>query len=48
MARAQGQLLDAGDPFPSFEFNTTEGSQILLPRDFDNKWTVVLILRGHW
>lgn len=48
MARLQEKILDTGDIFPSFEFNTTEGNQIILPRDFDSRWSVVFTLRGYW
>jgi hypothetical protein len=48
MARSKEKVLDTGDIFPAFEFNTTEGDKILLPRDLGNKWNVFLIYRGYW
>jgi len=48
MARSQGRILDTGEIFPAFEFNSTEGTKIALPREFGNKWTVFVMLRGHW
>jgi hypothetical protein len=48
MARANGFILDTGTPFPVFEFPELDGQRIVLPRDFEGRWAVLLFYRGHW
>lgn len=48
MARANCQILDTGDPFPSLEFDTVAGARAVLPRDFGGRWAVLLLYRGEW
>jgi peroxiredoxin len=48
MARANGFILDTGTPFPDLEFPALDGQRIVLPRDFEGRWAVLLFYRGHW
>lgn len=48
MARENDRILDTGDFFPEMEFDTVSGEKIVLPRDFGQRWNVLLFYRGHW
>lgn len=48
MAKENCKILDTGDGFPVMEFNSVIGEIILLPRDFKEKWNILLFYRGHW
>lgn len=48
MPRMTTQMLDSGDPFPSFEVARVGGGKISLPDDLKGDWGVVLLYRGHW
>lgn len=48
MAREKGAILDTGDTFPEISFYAVSGKQISLPKDILQKWTVLLLYRGHW
>ncbi len=48
MARESSKPLDAGDKFPGIEFDTVEGSRLVLPDHLKNKWGVFFIYRGSW
>lgn len=48
MAREPGKILQKGDIFPHLEFKTTDNRELVLPRDLNKKWTVLLFYRGYW
>ncbi len=48
MARENDRMLDTGDFFPEMEFDTVSGEKIVLPRDFGQRWNVLLFYWGHW
>ncbi len=48
MARENSRPLDSGDNFPRIEFDTVEGSRIILPDHLKGNWSVFLIYRGSW
>ena len=48
MAREGTSALDNGGLFPDIVFPGVDGSSIVLPRDFNGKWSVFLVYRGHW
>lgn len=48
MARESGRILDTGDLFPVMELDSVSGEKIILPEDFDRRWTILLFYRGHW
>ncbi|MEM9621917.1 MAG: hypothetical protein AAF993_09735 [Pseudomonadota bacterium] len=40
--------LEGGDAFPEITLNVAGGSTLVLPRDIDTPYAVVLFYRGHW
>lgn len=48
MSRVECRILDNGTTFPEIKFSTVEGSAMVLPRDFGERWNVLLLYRGHW
>ncbi len=48
MARENSRPLDAGDTLPGIEFNTADGSRLILPDHLKGNWSVFLIYRGSW
>ncbi|MBI1893934.1 MAG: hypothetical protein HYS14_07485 [Candidatus Rokubacteria bacterium] len=47
MTREGTFILDSGDRFPTFSFNTVNHGQLALPDAFGEGWGVFLIYRGH-
>jgi peroxiredoxin len=41
-------MLTSGDPFPDITLTSTEGKSIVLPKDLETPYTMVLFYRGHW
>ncbi len=48
MARAECKFLDTGDAFPHMEFSSLDGGTIVLPKDFGERWNVLVLYRGNW
>jgi hypothetical protein len=48
MAREGTSVLDNGDIFPDITFPGVDREPVVLPRDFNGKWGVFLVYRGHW
>jgi len=42
------QKLEAGDPFPRIQADSTDGVSVTLPDDLKGAPAVVLFYRGHW
>ena len=43
-----GQQLDQGATLPDITWNLLDGSTFNLVSDLEPKWTVIILLRGHW
>ena len=43
-----GKQLDQGDNFPDLTWKLLDGSRISIPGDLEERWNVIIILRGHW
>ena len=43
-----GKQLDQGATFPRMTWTMLDGSSLTIPDDLENRWTVIIILRGHW
>ncbi len=41
------KILDTVDSFPLIEFPTMRSALVALPKDFEGRWNVFLIYRGH-
>jgi peroxiredoxin len=41
-------MLTSGDTFPDIALTAVTGEQLLLPRDLNTPYTIVLFYRGHW
>lgn len=48
MSHADCRILDTGDAFPELKFDIVGGESIALPKDFGERWNVLLFYRGHW
>jgi len=48
MARKESRILDTGDIFPAIDFDSVDGGRIVLPKDFGQRWGIILFYRGHW
>ncbi len=40
--------LDNGDQLPEFTLNIGDSEHIVLPKDIDTDYAIVLFYRGHW
>lgn len=40
--------LEPGDNFPELTLQVAGGDALVLPRDLDTPYAVVLFYRGHW
>lgn len=40
--------LNVGDPFPTVTARRVGGGEMVLPRDVEADWAVILLYRGHW
>ncbi|UIJ38319.1 hypothetical protein LWC08_01780 [Desulfobaculum bizertense] len=47
MARL-GTQLEQGANFPRMTWTLLDGSRFTLPDDLGERWSVVILLRGHW
>ena len=45
---ATNNKLGPGDPFPELKLSVYGTEGIVLPRDLDTMYTIVLFYRGHW
>lgn len=43
-----GTQLDQGATFPDMTLNMLGGTTLTIPEELENRWTVLIILRGHW
>jgi hypothetical protein len=43
-----GTQLDQGAVLPDLTWNLLDGSTFNLVTDIEERWTVIIILRGHW
>jgi peroxiredoxin len=40
--------LNAGDVFPDYQVQTSDGRTLHLPRDLNGEYSVLIFYRGHW
>lgn len=43
-----GNQLDQGATFPRMAWTMLDDSILTVPDDLENRWTVIIVLRGHW
>jgi hypothetical protein len=43
-----GRQLDKGAPLPDVTWDLLDGATFNLVSDLEPRWTVIIILRGHW